>query len=346
MKSKIVTTVDIARRLGISQPTVSQALGPDPARYRVAPATVKRVRAAALSMGYRPNASARAFRSGRFGAAALILSADVAGRSTLPRLLLSGLVNALEERGMHLTVTELTDANLTDEKFVPKILREWMADGLLVNYNRDFPKQMVELIENHALPAVWINAKRDADCVYPDDWLAAREATRRLIDLGHRRIAYTCFASDEEGTRHYSETDRMEAYEEAMREAGLTPRTINRRSETVPAGFMAWHEIVGRALSGPDRPTAILDYGPPIVVQRAIDRCGLVVPRDLSLIRFDDTASTHHPATMIVPQMELARKSVKMLIEKIESPKRHQPPCPIPFGFHPGNSLAPPPAHA
>jgi LacI family transcriptional regulator len=58
-----VTTKDIARKLGLSQPTVSRALNGS-SDERVAPETRKRVEKAAREMGYRPNTLARSLRSG------------------------------------------------------------------------------------------------------------------------------------------------------------------------------------------------------------------------------------------------------------------------------------------
>ena len=49
---------------------------------------------------------------------------------------------------------------------------------------------MTELIRRDHIPAVWLNAKRGADCVYADDLAGAREGTERLLRLGHKRVAW------------------------------------------------------------------------------------------------------------------------------------------------------------
>ena len=82
---------------------------------------------------------------------------------------------------------------------------------------------------------MWVNAKFEVDCVYPDDYGAAKSATRQLIELGHRRIAFVHFINplfgatfEESRPRfHYSVEDRAFGYRDAMREAGLSPRVAH-----------------------------------------------------------------------------------------------------------------------
>ena len=88
----------------------------------------KKIQQLALKMGYQANHAAQSTRSGRMGSVALLLSSQ-AGRSMLAEGLMGGILSALDERDIHLTITALPDAVLTDTGFVPKILRLWMADG-------------------------------------------------------------------------------------------------------------------------------------------------------------------------------------------------------------------------
>lgn len=336
-----VTIKQIAEQTGLSWPTVSQVLTGKGHRYKAE--TRERILKVARQLGYRPNAFARAIRTGRFGAAALVLSATDRYRSALPDGVLQGICDALEAKGMHLTVARLGDQKLTDEGFVPKLLREWMADGLLLDYNKQIPSRMMRLIEQYDIPSIWLNYRRQHDAVYPDDLSAGREATERLLALGHRRIAYAGQPGDT--PPHYSETDRREGYAEAMRAAGLEPRVVGgyKARECPHCGRSAWRAVLDR----PERPTAVVAYGAKSLlgVFRAADRLGLEMPRDLSLITFSG-----HPAgldmdvaTMLVPEIRLGREAVEMLLEKIESPERKLPGRAIAFGFDEGGSLAAPP---
>ena len=337
-----VTIKEIAEATGLSWPTVSQVLSGKGQRYSAA--TREKVADAARALGYRPNRFARAVRSGRFGCAALLLSSESV-RSTLPAGLLRGIHAALAERDMDLTLAVLPDEKLTSEGFVPSILREWMADGLLINYTDHIPRRMVELIGEHRLPSVWINCRLEADGVYPDDLAAGRLATRHLIDLGHREIAYVDFAWGHEdiGEAHYSVRDRQAGYEQAMREAKLTPR-VAREARRVPGTERHGH--LERLLRSPGRPTGLVQYATGPETWLVAERAGLRVPEDLSIVAFANEAETVcgvAVTTLRVPQRELGAAAVEMLTARIARPGEVLPSRAIGFGLVAGGTTGPQP---
>lgn len=334
-----VTLKQIAHRAGVSIPTVSYALNNK--GHLLRPETLQRVLAAAQELGYRPNASARAMRSGKFNCVALLLS-SVQGRSELPKDLLEGVHNALSARDMHLTVTQIPDEKLTSEGDIPKILRQSMADGLLINYTHEIPPQMLELINRHHIPSVWLNTKQDADCICSDDVRGAREATERLIALGHRRIDYLDYTrgSDELSTAHYSVHDRLAGYESAMRAAGLEPRIVrppHRVDLKDRASFcLDWLK------SGP-APTAVVVYYHAAPLVYAAAQMGLSVPRDLSVVTFGPSLSVAIGMavdTMVIPESAMAQSAVEMLLEKIADPNRVLPCKQVALEFMPGVTTA------
>lgn len=337
------TQADLARAAGLHRITVAKALRGHPA---VSKATRARIRGLARDLGYRPNAAALAMRRGRFGCVAMILSDD-AVRSGLPQELLGGVTDALEERGHHLTIARLPDEKLTDERFVPKILREWMSDGLLINYNCELPERLATLVERCRFPHVWINAKRDCDCAYPDDYRAGVDAARRLIALGHRRIAYLSFSYRGE-TSHYSELDRRDGYIEAMRGAGLRASLFDRQNPVAGSEDRPpWREAAEAILSSPQRPTAMVLYSAcdAVSVSMAAERMGIEVPRNLSLIVFGPQVRKFADprfADMTIPARSVGRAGVEMLLEKIETPGLVIEPRVIPFTYRAGDTLAPP----
>jgi LacI family transcriptional regulator len=339
----MATLEEVAAAAGVSRNTVSRVLnGKTKAVWPSIAERAERIRRAAAKLGYRPHGAARAMSRGRFGCAALLLSTEP-GRSTLPKALLDGVHDALVRHDMHLTVARLPDEKLTSEGFVPKVLREWTADGLLINYNRDIPQKMVGLIERHSLPAIWLNCKRKSDCVHPDDLGAGRMATEHLIALGHRMIAYVHYSPADEEPRHYSEVDRQAGYEKAMRSAGLAPRVLRpapREGELDLLGFTRpW-------LSGRDRPTAVVAYGHPSLVQYAAATMGLRVPDDLSVVCFAERrpdALGSRVTTAIVPAFEMGSEGVEMLIQKLKRPKKALAPRVVPARIGEGATTAPPP---
>ncbi len=330
-----VTVKDISSRVGLSVPTVVQVLGD---RGRIGQTTRARVWSAAREMGYRPHVAAKAMRTGRYGNVALLMS-TVGLRSLLPGSLMDGINEALSAQQLHLTVAKLPDDEMLREGQIPRILQEWFADGLLINYNAQIPSGLAEMVEQSRLPSVWINSRQAQNCVYPDDVDAARQATEHLLSLGHQKIAYVMYG----GWGHYSTTDRQAGYEAAMRKAGLTPRTIHVGDSEVPQRkefTLAW-------LSAADRPTAVVAYSPQAawwVHKVAQTDLRLSLPQDLSIVSFDDSLIQHVDAvidTMVLPEADMGHKAVELLMDRIEVPAVSQAGISLKSVLEQGNSCAP-----
>jgi DNA-binding LacI/PurR family transcriptional regulator len=82
----------------------------------------------------------------------------------------------------------LPDESLTDEAYVPRILREWSVDGLLINYIAGIPDKMIELIQRYQIPSSGSMPNWKAIAFIPDDFEAAQRACKYLQGMGHRRI--------------------------------------------------------------------------------------------------------------------------------------------------------------
>ena len=331
------TIKQIAEKSGLSIPTVSRILSNKGDAHQ--PATRERVLQVARELDYRPNVSARAMRQGRTGTVALLQSATDRGRSLLPAELLAGLLEATAEHDLHLTVAALPDTKLTDQGYMPKILREWAADGLLINYNAAIPPAMTEIIRQNELPAVWINSMQEADCIYPDDERGAREATEILLRLGHERIAYATMFH----VGHYSEAARRQGYEAAMKAAGKPPRTL----AVYDVGGIS--HLSPEALRGADAPTAFVCYNTQAVqatMALAAD-AHLSAPDHFSLIGFCISArealGVRPTDVMPLPEFAMGQAAVETLLKKIENPSLANPPLPLPFAFEGGWTTGPPP---
>ncbi|HEV7301282.1 MAG TPA: LacI family DNA-binding transcriptional regulator [Tepidisphaeraceae bacterium] len=332
-----VTLADIAARSGLSTFTVSNVLGTRPHLFK--PETRERVWAAARELGYRPNSAAKAIATGRFNCISLLMS-PMPNRSSLNSEAMRGVHDVVAERGNHLNITWLPDELLTSSTFIPKILKETMADGLLINYFQEIPKALVGLVDVNRIPSIWINSKQGGDCVCPADVAGAEMATRRFIEQGHRDIVLL----DCSTSTHYSAVDRATGYANAMTSASLKPRLV-RAAETVPlpdrtAYIRAW-------LAREPVPTAILCYSETSAHPLMMALCaqGLRVPQDVSVMTFhyspaDSTGIAID--TVIVPDVEVARRGAQMLMKKIEEPKVRLPEQTVSCGFAEGVTCAPP----
>lgn len=146
-------------------------------------------------------------------------------------------------------------------------------------------------------------------------------ATRRLIDLGHRRIGYV-------GNSPADSDDLLEVYEgyaAAMRCAGLEPRAEDTAPINTDEPHMAMEPAL-RWLQGRSLPTAMVARtdAAAIGLLRAAQSLGIRVPEDLSVIGFNDQdeAETTEPplTTVAVPRLQLGRVAVETLLEVAESP--------------------------
>ncbi len=312
----MVTQKEIARRLNLTQATVSFCFNkPD----LVAEKTRRRIIRLADRLGYRPNVAARAMSTGRFGCVSFLQDA-VGKRSAMPSDLIDGILDALAERDFHLAMAKASADQLSDEE-IPKIMRQMLSDGLLINFNINIPPHVEELVAASGLPAIWVNSKLEHDCICTDEFSAGRTLCEHLLSLGHRRIDYIDF-HHEPSMPHYSKTDRYGGYCAAMQAAGYEPRLVSELSMPAAergAAIRAW-------LSAADRPTAVMAYGEPHLRQPlmvAMMDLGLKVPGDLAVATFaDGSCNVGIPTTsMLTTRYELGRTAVALLFRKIADPQ-------------------------
>ncbi|MBN1673970.1 MAG: LacI family DNA-binding transcriptional regulator [Kiritimatiellae bacterium] len=337
--NECVTLKDIARSTGFSVPTVSQALN---GTGRISRATREKIMRGARELRYRPNAAARTMRRGRFGNATVLYPPR---DSYLPQELLRGLLRSLTAHDLNMQVANIGSDAIVGEGDLPRLLDELSTDGLLVNFNAPLPEQTVEFLASYSVPAVWINNKMPADCVYPDDLGATREATQYLVELGHRRIGYLCFR----GGRHYSLADRQAGYEQAMQAAGLPLRlhampldypTMLSRKDNRTALLREW-------LSAADRPTGFVTYGhdSALPLATAALQLGFRIPENLSIVTVYPSllALSGIPiTTMQGVWNEVGERAVEMLLRKMEEPGTPLPPCACAYTLRKGRSCAEP----
>ena len=338
-----VTISDIAEKVGVSPMTVSRALR---GGGRIGADTRARILATARELGYKPNTAARVMRSGRTGNVGLLLSTDHE-TSTLPPGLVWGIESALEEKNWNLFLARMPDGEKLTAGELPRVLQQHLVDGLLVNYTHQLPSGLTATVRSQQLPAIWLNIRLDdAPCVYPDDYNSAREATRYLLELGHKKIAYanlTELEGFDPALAHYSTLDRYKGYAQTMQETGLTPR----RLWGVELTQCYAHCLA--AFKAPDRPTAVLCYNRYTIgaVLLAAAAANLEVPRDLSVCLFHDEPCVEFGrriTTMKLPEFEMGVTAVGMLADWLADPGRVPASKALPCRWYFQEECAKPPA--
>ncbi|NJL30197.1 MAG: LacI family transcriptional regulator [Phycisphaerales bacterium] len=335
-----VTINAIAKRLGVSRMTVARALNGDPRKRAKAKHRVEQVLQISREMGYRCNTAARAMSLGRLNTIGIVQCGD-GPESYLPSERMNGIQHALAELKMGVMVSRVDVNKLEDSSFVPEILRNLSADGLLMDVIRSNSPRMVNLIDEYNVPATWINVKHTHDVVRPDDLGAGVQATKILLDLGHRRIEFWDFCVRDQ--RHYSWADRFEGYQQAMTKAGLLPKLL----QTQFFDEEERHTTAMQLLQNHDRPTAIIadNMGDVIAICTAAKWLRLRIPADLSVFSFQEYSEVTRCLRLSImeqPDYAVGELAVKMLVNKIENPLMKYEPVLVPFGFKDSGSIGPP----
>lgn len=300
------TIRDVARQLGMSVATVSRALSrPELLRQE----TRERVLAAVASLGYRPNLLARALRRGRTHA----LLAIVPNLSPFFLEILAGIEEVAREAGFAVLLGN-SGGDRKREAACFEQVANVRADGVILltgsapaDYGRGARPlpPLVAVLErppNHSVPVI-----------RTDHRVGANEATRHLIDLGHRRIAHIT------GARHvHSSALRLQGYRQALKAAGLPApaELVYDGNFTMPSGAAGMEVLL--ELGAP--PTAVLCGNDEMAFGaiQALHRHGLSVPGDLSIVGFDDLnmAAFYNPplTTVHIPRHDIGRRAATDLI--------------------------------
>jgi LacI family transcriptional regulator len=308
----------------------------------IAPETRARILEAAQEMGYVPSRVGRSMRSGRSGNIALMVESREGG-TWLPDGLIGQIDDELSLHDMHLIIARAPREEADDENAIPRLLRELYCDGLLIGSTQLKLSRLTEIASRHNIPMIWINDRQEHDCVYPDDVKVGYEATRHLLEQGHRKIAYATYHW-EAPSPHYSVADRREGYLQAMKESRCKPQFIG--SEHI----LSQGEMVDFSMSWlkrTDRPTAVVAYSSleaATITQAATEvRCS--IPHDLSLVTFSFGNITERVAEQsyfwLAPFM--GRFATQMLLQKMNNPAAILPGRAVTAQFQPGRTTAPPP---
>lgn len=289
------TIADVARRAKVSTATVSRVLA---GLGRASPETRERVVAAASDLDYRPSGVARSLKRQSTETLGLIVT-DIEN-PYFPELV-RAVEDAARAEGYTILLCNASDDPERESGYLD-LLVERRVDGLIIAAS-SLGGRHREWLAAAPLPVVLVNTSApdvDLPSIRSDNRAGSCQAARHLLGLGHTRFGYLMAPP-----RNVDAPDRLAGVRDALTEAGLDPDTI----VVVPGvplvggGEAAMLELLDRA----PETTAVLAYNDLMAIgaMRAIRRRGLVVPRDISLIGFDDVAF----AAYVEPPLTTLRQS-------------------------------------
>lgn len=313
MPGRRVTSHDVARAAGVSQPTVSRALNGNP---KIAESTRRLIREVADRLGYHPDEKGRALATrstGRVG----IVAAEL-GNPFYPALL-QPMHAALAEAGYRTVL--LTDPLVKDLDIASLVTGS--LDGVVLTTALE-SSRIPDALSRFGVPYVMVNRTvqgAPADASVADNASGARAVAELLVGLGHRRIA-GIFGTEGTSTARI----RALAFRDALGEAGIAlhPELSRSGRFTEEAGHATFREL----MSLPEPPTAVF-CGNDVIAFGALNAAremGVSVPRDVSIIGFDDIPLSRWPVidltTVDSGLTAMALGGVELLLARIADPDR------------------------
>ncbi len=331
---------DVAAAAGVSVTTVSLVM--NDVESRISEETRRRVREAARAVGYAPSSVARGLRTQQTRTVGLI--SDQIATTPFAGRMLAGAQDAARENG-HLVFLVDTGGDGDIERNAIRALTSQQVDAMIYAC---MWHRVVDAPAGLPPTTVFLDCRPAAGgfrSVVPDDRVGGYTATRELIAAGHRRIAYLD-TDDAPIASHL----RYEGYLEALAEAGLAvdPALHVTGATTAQGGRSAAEALLD--LPEDQRPTAIFCFNDRMAVgvYTAAHHRGLEIPRDLSIIGYDDqqlVAAEQDPplTTIALPHYDMGRWAMEVALgvrAEGDEDATHLMECPVVRR----DSVGPPPA--
>ena len=297
-----MTSRDVAREAGVSQSTVSLVFS-GKSTGRVSAETSEHVRRCARELGYLPNVAAQALRLGSTRAVALVVP-DIT--NPFFSRVLRGAQRAAQAAGFTVALVDTANDRRWEEQSF-EALRAGPVDGYLL-FEVSAPEALgpdprVVLMEAEApgRPSVRFDAESGAAAAF-----------EHVLELGHRRVGHLAAAFDAP-TFHLREAARRRVLAGAGLDPGGQPRA------TTSIGIEDARRAAGPLLD--ERPTAVLCDDDLIAagLYVAARERGLRIPRDLSVVGFDDmdfARALGPPLTTVALDAERLGATAFELLEK------------------------------
>ncbi|MDO5676186.1 MAG: LacI family DNA-binding transcriptional regulator [Propionibacteriaceae bacterium] len=342
-----VRAADVAAAAGVSPTAVSFVLnGRDSGN--IAPDTKKRILETAERLGYEPHHLAKSLRSQTTHSLGLVT--DAIATSVFGGRLLAAATERAHSNGYALLLMDLLDRDSETAAAIHEMERRQV--DALIYVTMGF--RVMSAVPSSRLPLVMANCTAQSDgelSVYPDDAYGARQALTHLAELGHRRVAMLTglwnplAPGGPQG--NVSGPIRREAFLEAARDHGVAASVVE-GGWGIDDGYAS--AMAALDVPAEERPTALFTITDRAALGAVIAaaKLGLSVPRDLSIIGFDDEdqmADRCVPplTTIALPHAAMGEAAVAMALDLIEGREIAEPRRALPCDLLVRESTAPPP---
>ncbi len=310
-----ITSIDVARRAGVSQSAVSRVFTPGAS---ASAATAAKVKKAALELGYRPNPIARAMITGKSRIIGLLVA--YLDNQFYP-VALERLSAALQERGYHILVFMAKNSTDGVEEIVQELL-DYQVDGIIaasVAVNGD----LAERCADAGIPVVLFNRAQDGSglsTVTSANVDGGRKVAEFLVATGHKRMAHIAGWSGSSTGR-----DRQRGLIEGLAKHGLAPTHLIDGMYNRDTAAEAARQLM--SLAEPPDAIFVGNDHMAFAVMDAI-RCdlGLSIPGDVSIVGYDDVPlsawGAYDLTTVRQPVNQMVDATIETLLGEIDTADR------------------------
>lgn len=328
---KRATIKDVAQAAGVSVTTVSNVL--NDRTEAMAEETRQRVQETIRLLSYRPSQVARSLVTSHTATIGVIIN-EISTPLFLQALNFIEPIARNAEHNILLCIAH----NLDDEQQAVNLLLEKDVDGIIFLSNSFFlDDDFLGHLPPSVPPLVLVNRTAGDDRfdqIHFDDRGGMVKVMAYLANLGHRRIAHLHGAPNRRSFK-----DRLDGYRLGCRQNELEECEDYVWLADYDAAQETWRQATLAVLNLSPRPTAIIAANDVVAatVQRTVQRAGLLVPDDISIIGIDDQpfCTFLNPAltTMQLPVIEAGQRAVEMLLARLAGERTTTAqvtlPCPL-----------------
>ena len=283
----------------------------------VSPATRERVQAVIQEVGFRPNMTARQLASQRSTTVGLVTFAT---SFYGPAQILANCEQASKEMGLSFMFSGIVDQSTPEiRRAVNELCAHQVCGILLYLPLRIDLRDLQDVCRNVPIVAVDSNLGYKCPAIFINQELGSRIATQHLIGLGHKKIAYL------QGPLFWRAAElRFKGWVKELKSAGLSPGPVMIGNWTAESGFEATQKLIAQNW-GEYSALVVANDQMALGAIRAFEENGIQIPRDLSVVGFDDIpeAAFFRPPLSTIKQdfATLASSSVECLMSQLN----HQP---------------------
>lgn len=315
-----ITSLQVARRAGVSQSAVSRVFTPGAS---VSKETVKKVRDAARALGYRPNILARAMVSGRSRIIGLVVGYL---ENYFYMEALEKLSEALQARGYHILIFMAAKTSGLVDHVVDEIL-DYQVDGIIMA-SVAMSSDISSRCQAAGVPVVLFNRSQDLDgiaAITSDNFAGGRKVAEFLVAGGHKRIGYIAGWQGASTQR-----DREAGFKAGLEKAGLdiASRKLGEfKSEQAREAARQMFDVP--ASERPDAVFVANDHMALAVMDVLRHELGLRICEDVSVVGYDDVPPAAWPSYELTTIRQRANlmvaETVSTLLAHIEEPDVAKP---------------------